>query len=372
METRTSFFSEPLNFHCLNYSTFFFFLFFQLLLAIPLLGQSNLPCYSIAKLGDQSDQLHEYNSVDNLWKNLGHTGTLDIESIAVDYENSIIYAVNKGIFGSINPTTAMFTEIKTLGNVDGAFGIVMVNDICAITYDEDNQVVYAVHRNGLNNGILIKIDPQTGDIYTNAFEDDNENIVDYAVIEGIFFGSPQTNYIIDIADIAYDSKTNLLYAMYYNNNVRIVAKINALNGDVESQTNLIYKEIAGIGFDSNGNLKATTLSNESLNDFSSLFTINISESSAELVGVISNDFENNFICIDCAKKIQEIKNCDIEINITDYSPQIATINALQTINSNANVTAQTEYKAVDYINLSLYFEVDANTNFSALIENTCE
>jgi len=368
MKTRTNFLSITPNFHYSNYFVFYLLLTFQLLFVLPSLGQENLPCYSISKQTNQSDQLHEYNNENNLWKNLGNTGTFDIESIAVDYENSIIYAVNEGIFGTINPTTAKFTEIKKLGTLSS----ILIDDVCAITYDEINKVIYCVHRNEQNNGILFKVDPQTGNIIAQAFLDSNGTIADYAIVEGVFFGSPQTNYITDITDIAFDSEKQILYTMYQDGNVRIIAKISTENGTVETETNLIYREIGGIGFDSTGNLKATTLSNESLNDFSSLFTIDISKSSTDLVGIISEDFTVDFICIDCAKRTQQISNCDIEINLTDYSPPISSIGASYGINSNANITTETEYRAVDFINLCSYFEVSADTKFSALINNACK
>jgi len=372
MKTRTNFFTISPNYLYSNYLNFCFFLGFQLLFVLPALAQQNLPCYSIAKQVNHSDQLYEYNSVNNVWKNIGITGTFDIESIAVDYENSIIYAVNEGAFGTINPTTAKFIEIKELGNCNGAFGSVLIDDVCAITYDEKNKIVYAVHRNGLLNGILIKVNPQTGDIISEAFIDNNGTSFDYAIVEGILFGSPQNSLITDIADIAFESEKQILYSMYQDGNVRIIAKTSTENGTVESETNLIYKEIGGIGFDGAGNLKATTLSNESLNDFSSLFTIDIAKSSTDLDGVISEDFNIDFVCIDCAKKNQQISNCDVEINLTEYSPPIPSIGASHGINSNANVTTETEYRAVDFINLSAYFEVSADTKFSALIDKPCK
>ncbi len=372
MRTRTNFFIFSPNFLSSNYIIFYLLLIFHFLLLQPLFGQQNLPCYSIAKQAGVSDQLLEYNSTNKIWKNLGSTDTYHIESIAVDYQNSIIYTIDKGIFGTINPSTAKFTAIKELGSLNGAFGPILINDVSAITFDENSQIIYGVHRNGLNNAILFKVDPQSGEVFTNAFTDNDGLMVDYAKIEGVFFGSPNTNYIINIADIAFDSENNLLYVMYEDGNARIIANISLINGNVETKTNLIYKEISGIGFDGTGNLKATSLPNESLNDKSSLFTIDIVNSSTDFEGIINEDFAINYNCIDCAKKVQQIINCDIEINVTDYTPQMSLISASQVINSNANVTSQTEYKAVDVINLSSYFEVSANTIFSALIENTCE
>jgi len=372
MKTRTNFFSTLPYFLSLNYFAFCFLLSFQLLFVLPLFGQQNLPCYSVAKQSDHSDQLYEYNNTSGVWKNLGNTGTFNIESIAVDFENSIIYAIDKGIFGTINPSTAKFVEIKELGNCNGSFGKILIDDVCSIAYDENNKIVYAVHRNELNNGILVKINPQTGDIITQAFVNNDGSMADYAIIEGVFFGSPEAKYITDITDIAFNSKSQQLYSMYKDDNVRLIAKISIENGAVESQLNTIYMEIGGMGFDSKGNLKATTLSNETLNDFSSLFTIDLFESSTNLVGIISEDFELNFKCIDCAKKTQQIQSCDIEINLTNYSPQMSSISSSHAINSNASVTVQTEYIATDFINLSSYFEVGTNINFSAIIESTCK
>lgn len=372
MSTKTNFFNVPINFHSFNSRSFSLLFVFQFFFIHILIGQQNLPCYSIAKQTDQFDQLHEYNQIEKVWKNLGSTDTYNIESIAVDYQNSIIYAIDGGAFGTINPSNAKFTEISELGVCSGVYGDVLVDDICSITYDEQNHAIYAVHRNGLNNGLLFKVNPETGDIFTNEFVDDNNNEVDYAKIEGIQFGSPQVNYITDIGDIAYNDQSKLLYAMYSDGNVRIIANISLVNGAVESQTSLIYKEIGGIGFDATGKLKATTLPNTSLNNFSSLYSINITSSSANFIGKIDNDISMSFKCIDCAKKMQLINNCDTEINLTDYSPSVNTYSATEVINSNANVTAQTEYKAVNSINLNAYFEVDADVNFSAVIQNTCQ
>jgi len=337
-----------------------------------LIGQQNLPCYSISKQVGEYDQLHEYNQLDKVWKNLGSTDTYDIESIAVDYLNSSIYAIDKGSFGSINPTTAKFKKISDLGVCSGVYGDVLVNDICSITYNEKDDIVYAIHRHGLDNRILFKVNPENGEIFNNAFVDENGNSVDYAKVGGIQFGSPQVNYVTNIIDIAYHDQSNVLYAIYSDDNARIIAKISLVDGSVESPTNLIYKEIGGMGFDGEGNLKATTLPNISLNSFSSLYAINILSSSANHIGVIERDINISFKCIDCAKKMQEINNCNPEINLTDYSPLENTYSAMEVINSNVNVTAQTDYEAVSSINLYNYFEVNVDVNFSATIQNSCQ
>jgi len=371
MESRTNCFISPRNYGSVNY--YLFLPIVLIMLVYPAFSQqANLPCYSIAKQDGKSDQLHEYNPTNSVWKNLGNTDTYGIESIAVDNTNSIIYAVDNGIFGKINLITAKFDAIKVFGSATGAYGPVVMNDVCAIAFDEVNGVIYGVHRNGLNNALLFKFDPSNGNILPNQFKDELGNQVDYAKIESIPFGSPMVTLVTEIADIALDKGATILCAIYKEDNARILVDLNLENGSIERQTTVVYKEIEGIGFDGSNKLKATTSPNPNLNYFSSLYTVNITSFDTQLIEEISDNIDLNFVCIDCAKKIQNIQPCATEINITDFSPSTTSYRASVNINSNANVNQTTEYKAVDYINLDTYFEVDANVNFSAIIQENCE
>lgn len=343
----------PLLISCLIFANFAF-------------GLNGLPCYSIGKQSGQYDKLFEYSVNDQLWKNLGNTGTYNIESVAINNEIAKIYAVDGGTFGTINPVTAEFKSIKNLESANGVLGNITMDDICGLTYNSDDDILMAVHRIDENTNLLIKINPFDGAIIKNGFFDTNGNPVDYARIESVENGNSRV-----VADIGYNAALNELYTVYNNNGRGKLYKTSQVDGSAEEFIKEIFGEIGGFGFNASGNFIATTLSNPS--NPSNLVSINFDNFMFFDFGMI-NDQSVNFVCIACAEKVQIIKSCEEEdvINITNYSPDKIEYSASEAINSNEIISSNVNYLAKRSITLSPYFEVMSSSDFYAGIITNCQ
>lgn len=125
------------------------------------------------------------------------TGTNDIEAIAFDAVNNILYAGNAGQFGVIDLSTGVFSRIggTNFGDIDG------------LAIDPFSREIYASIR--LASGALdqlIKIDPATGTRVADAFGTGVDTI-DIAAISGL----------TDIDDITVDPQTGQIYGVANNN-----------------------------------------------------------------------------------------------------------------------------------------------------------
>jgi len=66
---------------------------------------------------------------------IGFTGTVNIESTTFDPNTGTLYAMDAGVFGSVNIQTGAFTPIGPVGTGNGADGAVTFADLDGLTFD---------------------------------------------------------------------------------------------------------------------------------------------------------------------------------------------------------------------------------------------
>lgn len=125
------------------------------------------------------------------------TGTNNIEAIAFDTVNNILYAGNAGQFGVIDLSTGVFSRIggTNFGDIDG----LAINPFT-------REIFASIRRSSGALDQLIKIDPATGTKVGDAFGTGVDTI-DIAAINGF----------TDIDDITVDPQTGQIYGIANNN-----------------------------------------------------------------------------------------------------------------------------------------------------------
>lgn len=235
----------------------------------------DFPCYSISS-GELPNVLFEYDPITNQWNEVGVTGGTNIEAIAFDPVNHMMYAADGGTFGTIDAQTALFKPIGEVGIGNGEAGLIDLNDVDGLTYDPINQIMYATHRVGGygpgTNDLLFQIDVASGQVVRGAMLDSNNNPVDYAVIPDVFDNSG-IGEVYDVADIAYNSYRGWLFAIHNHDGCdAIVSELNMRTGQIEA---IIYDtpdaDLGGLGFTYLGELYATSGKNGSTQRNSNTF-----------------------------------------------------------------------------------------------------
>jgi len=241
---------------------------------------TNSTCYTIAHNNGTNNVLFKLYGQTNEWVEIGLTGADNIKSIATDKVNKIIYAVEGETFGKINPQTGLFSPIGAIGQAEGDFGTIVLNNIEGLSFDATNNIMYATHRieSGLfcnlipsSNDLLFQIDVSTGQFINDIMLDSNGNLADYAVIEETIANNDYTCLAYDVNDIAYNAFTGELYTIQNNDYDCVITIIDKVDGTLEYQIqNLINEDFIGLSFNAMGNLFGTTGVNapENKNSFS--------------------------------------------------------------------------------------------------------
>lgn len=242
--------------------------------------------YAVAHNNGNANVLFKLDGLSNQWVEVGATGTNNIRAIATDPVNNLIYAVDRGNFGTINPQTGLFNLVGTIGSANGDFGPVNLNDITGLTFNFVDMILYATHRvfsgdicNPIANShdLLFKIDITNGKVLPNAMLDSSNNPNGYAVIDIIrsddYYCGNEPALIYDVDDIAYDPYNGLLYAIQSQQAVGGMSIINSHNGSVESYFYDFYRnDIEGLGFGELGKLFATGGYSQMGNNGGNMFT----------------------------------------------------------------------------------------------------
>jgi len=336
-------------------------------------AQHLLPGYLLAQSPNQNVELYHYNSLIKKWIRVGKTGRDNIKSLAVDAKNELIYAVDKGTLGTINPTTAQFTAIGNIGSGNGENGTKIFNNIHGLAYNSNQEILYASNRN--TNGIdeLIKINPLNGKIIKNSMINVAGVLADYKIIEiktfylGSLFDSD------DFLDLSYDNENDVLFIMhnYYRN-------YDGINGykDIDSQNPFEdfrvspIKDLTGIDVNDEGKIYGVFSDNKVsggdvidrigggvVNFFRTIETIDPNK------GIETTFFGLDFY------KTNSCKN-HIVINgplLSNY-PKVAKL----TINSNSTINFGVQYKSGKSISLNNNFEARGNVDFYAIIGDFCD
>jgi len=338
----------------------------------PVNAQYSLPGYLLAQSPNQNVELYNYNSLNQQWKLVGNTGRSNIKSIAVHANNELIYAVDGGTLGTLNPLTAQFTAIGNIGSGNGENGTQSFTSIHGLAFDAIREILYATNRN--NNGIdeLIQINPLTGKIIKNSMRNSSGSLADYKLIniQTFYFGSVYTSY--KFLDLSYDDENEMLYIMHHYfstlHGINAYKNIDSQNPIEDFKVSPVQK-LAGIDFDNDGKIYGTFSDNlvstgdvingiggGVINFFSTQKTIDSNKSAGTA-----------FFGLDFYK----IDYCDNHLTIN--SPLLSNCPkiAKSTINSNTKIDLSTQYMAGNSICLNNDFEALKNVNFEATIEGFC-
>ena len=226
-------------------------------------------------------------------------GVIDIEAIAFNSSNEILYAANAGQLGTLNYNFAdaanggVFTPIGTgLGNVNGAAGTVPITDVDSLAFDPITNVLYGVDRNGSAPDRLIIIDIATGTADPNAFG------AGIGYIE-ITDNNVATDWDEDIDDLAIDPSDAQLYAVANSGGTGDhLITLDRNTGALTDIGVLTTDDMEGLGFFNDGTLYGTTgAASTDVAERDTLWRINTSNAVATVVAEFTTD--GDYEAVDC-------------------------------------------------------------------------
>lgn len=335
-------------------------------------AQYSLPGYLLGQSSNQNVELYHYNSITQQWRRVGNTGRSNIKSIAVHSNNELVYAVDGGTLGTLNPITAQFTAIGNIGSGNGENGTQTFSNIYGLAFDANREILYATNRN--SNGIdeLLQINPTTGKLIKNSMINSAGNLADYKLmnIRTFYFGSNYTSY--KFLDLSYDNENDLLYIMhnYFStlHGINAYKNIDSQNPVEDFKVSPIQK-LTGIDFDNDGKVYGTFSDNKVstgdvidgigggvINFFTTLETIDASKGA-----------ETTFFGLDFYK----IDYCDNHLTFNNTLLSNCPKIAKSTINSSTKINFDVQFMAGTSIALNNDFETLNNINFEAVIEGFC-
>lgn len=274
-----------------------------LLLSHAAVSQGSV-CYSVSE-NASNNQLYVYDPISQTWTNVGATGTNNIEAIAYDPVNSLLYATNAGVFGTIDVNTGLFTMSCTLGSGNGDFDgdgmtddVINMSDIDGLSYDPVTGILWASNRiGGTSNDVLFQIDPSTCTIIPNAFGAG----MDYIVVPSVpdpTTGSP----LLDVDDIAWDPFQGFLYMIQNQGGLGdVLGYYDVMNGTFHVVGTITQDDMEGLGLNYLGQLFGTTGNGGG----SSFFSIDKTTGAATFLSAISTthvDFES----VDCLAGMSDL------------------------------------------------------------------
>jgi len=343
---------------------------------------SNFPCYTIASIPNGTSTLYELNPTNNKWRTIGIIDRSNIKALAIDSATNILYSVDGNMLGTINPVTAEFKDIGTIGSGAGVTGSVLLNDVYGLTNVPNEDVLYATHRifsfdrmtNTAvpnSNDILFKINKNTGSIIKDAFYNDS----DYIQIEGIDNSTNTIPKVYDVTDIVYNTKENQLLVLngYQLPLVDAITVNSVDDGSLESVITFLSKPSIGISIDLSYNTYITTIPDPiSNNNSADIYKINLTSVGASRINTIDETLTEPtyFNCIDCTKRTFNTSNCQPAIYVNNYVALRSNYIAKDNLYSNKdNFTSSVTFKAGESVTLGNHFTITKDIDFSALIES---
>lgn len=266
----------------------------------------HIPISAFVSENAANNQLYTSDIATSTWMLVGPTGTNNIEAIAYDPVNGVLYATNLGDLGTLDLTTGAFTPKSTVGILTGDYDgdgnaddVIFMDDIDGLSYDPATGILWASNRiNGVGGpDVLFQIDLATCTVITNAFGPGE----DYFVVPTI--PDPMTGAPLgDVDDIAWDPFQGFLYMIqneaglgdvltYYDTNTGTITTVGPITQD----------DMEGLGMDQFGGLFGTTGNGGG----SSFFSIDKMTGMATFLSAISAvhvDFES----VDCATNMSDL------------------------------------------------------------------
>jgi len=323
---------------------------------------SDFPCYAISYNNGNSNVLFKYQEGTTVWDSIGITGAYDIKSLALDPLKEVIYVCNGPLFGIIDPTTGAFTSVGLVGLAqNGLYGQQLFDDVVGLTYDNENEILYAVERmptsTSIRNDILFKIDPATGTYIPGSFIDNAGNPIDYVRIDHVRDGTEEEN-ILNVEDIALNPITGELFVTHDQGSPGKITIISKETGDlIQVLLDVNPADIAGLTFTNYGYLYGTTAANADYGSYEGIV----------LIAVDPTNQNFDFQAVDCyiiAPGCYENLNLDsIPITKNLYKAQLnITINRI--LDDHTSLTL----RAGSIVNIEHNFEVPKTCNLNIEIE----
>jgi uncharacterized repeat protein (TIGR01451 family) len=222
-------------------------------------------------------------------------GVPNIEAIAFNPANQILYAADANQLGTLNYNFAdatnggRFTALGGgFGNVNGSAGTVPITDVDSLAFDPITNVLYGVDRSSTAHDRLFIINIATGTADPNAFD---TNIGYIEVTDN----NSATTWDDDIDDLAIDPSDAQLYAIA--NSGGTGDHLITLDRDTGALTDigiLTTNDMEGLSFFNDGTLYGTTGAASSIvTDRDSLWRIDTSNANATKIAnfVSDGDYE---------------------------------------------------------------------------------
>jgi len=281
-----------------------------------LISQSAV-CYAVSE-NSANNQLYTYDPATGTWSLTGPTCTDNIEAIAYDPFNDILYATNADVLGTLNLMTGKFTAKTTYGAVSGDYDFdgvadndLDIIDIDGLSYDPISGILWASDRRGGtgNPDIIFQIDIATCSIVQNAFGPGE----DYLAIPPV--ANPNTGaQLWDIDDIAWDPFNGRLYMIQNNGGLGDVLTCMDLATQVTTVKGLTQPDMEGLGFNHLEQLFGT-VGAAGGNGF---YSISIVDGTATQLSAISTDHAD-FESVDCLSTWSDLA-LDKKISSTQPMP----------------------------------------------------
>jgi uncharacterized repeat protein (TIGR01451 family) len=222
-------------------------------------------------------------------------GVINIEAMAFNPANEILYAINANQFGTLNYNFAdaanggVFTPLGGgFGTINGAAGTVPITDVDSMAFDPITNILYAVDRDAGTPDRLFIINIVTGAADPNGFG------AGIGYIE-VTDNNAATVWDEDIDDLAIDPSDAQLYAVANSGGAGDHLIILDRNTGALSDIGLLTTDdMEGLGFFNDGTLYGTTgAASSTPADRNVLWRINTSNANAARVAdfVSDGDYE---------------------------------------------------------------------------------
>lgn len=333
--------------------------------------QNEISAFVLSKRGYDDVVLYKSNSSVNSWKIVGSTDRSSIWSLAADLKNGIIYAVDGGQLGTLNSSTAKFSPIGEIGSGSGEAGNIKMDNIYALTFDANRNILYAAHRMD-SWDLILQINPQTGKIIPNSMLNAQGKKADYKTIQFKTYYLGQNRDSKNITDLAYDNKQKILFIAdtYFKDvtGLNSYLSIDAQDPKPDLKQSPIQK-LAGIAYDNDGNFYAS-FSNNKVSGPNSITGSGVILNTGDLTTIYPGLDRFNYFygLVFSSDSQQQPPPCSNYLTITNSPTSGSIQKALFTINSTALIKADTKFIAGEGVNLNNNFEVVKFANFEVNID----